>query len=54
MDPSDDLDSVRSVALSDLKGDALDDKLTGYGEELTDGLDASATKKLPAKKIRMD
>jgi hypothetical protein len=51
MDPSDELDSLRDTVLSDLKGDELTDKITEYGAAMTDALDASATKKLPAKKI---
>jgi hypothetical protein len=51
MDPSDDLDSVRSTVLEDLKGDELVDKIAAYGADMTDALDASATKKFPAKKI---
>jgi hypothetical protein len=51
MDPSNELDSLRDSVLSDMKSDELTDKIAEYGAAMTDALDASATKKLPAKKI---
>lgn len=45
------LDTVRSQALYDYKGEALRQELADYGAALPHALDSSAMKKLPAKKI---